>query len=139
MAIDGSLKKLIGKEITSQKVPVLYGIKKLANNIYFLALEDSKTCYQYGVLLNNHHKKQPFPANSLLILDASLSTADHIWTDEFSKGVNNFKAIAYITGNKVKEQTPWAHTAQVSGMVDTYYFRNLENAFNWSKSKLATM
>jgi hypothetical protein len=111
-------------------------IKKVADNIYYLILENVENCLLCGKKLLEYIEQLKIPISSRLILNTSANNCSASCNESFLAGMSQFKSIACVVKEETATHNPWAHAMIVHKTNhNTLYCDNYDEAYNWSISQ----
>jgi len=114
-------------------MPNSQAFKLVAENIYFLILDNIKACSSCGEGIVDTIHQQNISCDAKLILDTGSHRCSYGCNDIFLSSMSHFKSIAYIVGDETGEHDPFAHAAIVrSATSNTHYFASYDDAYSWS-------
>jgi len=107
-------------------------IKRVADDIYHLIIDEADVCEFYGQYILEFIENKQITKSNSLILETQSNRRDIACDNEFLRACRHFEDIAYVVEEETATYNPWKHAILIrNNNKNTHYFDSYDDAFNW--------
>lgn len=107
-------------------------IKRMADDIYHLIVDETELCEFCGQHLLQFIKNNQISNHSALILEIRSKRCDVSCDNDFLQACRHFDDIAYVVREETATYNPWQHAILIrNNNKNTHFFDSYDDAFNW--------